>query len=201
MKRNIIFLIAALMAVPAFAGNAAKPAKSNYIPQFDADKNGHMTEDERAAGRKTRFETMDADKNGKLTRDEFVKGHSDWRKNRDANADILVDLGEYVTFFCGEEPKAGDTAKHPDAKKNHIECVVHRHALFLAEDTNKDGKISEAEHKTAKDKDFARMDKNTDGLIELDEFYVYSMPCGKTEAKPGKHHKAKSCPKETETKK
>ena len=173
MKLIATAILAALMAAPAFAQDQV--AKARYISAFDADKSGHMTVDEHKAGRQSRFNGMDANKDGKLSKDEFSTGHQDWHAKSDANKDGVVELGEYVTFFCGEEPKQGDTKKNQDSKKHYIDCVAHRHAIYAAEDLNRDGKVTAEEHKAASAASFDKMDKNADQLIALDEFYAFQI--------------------------
>ena len=159
------------MAAPAFAEN--QTAKAKYLAPFDADKNGQMTVAEHKAGRAERFNGMDTNKDGKLSKEEFTKGHGDWHSKADSNKDGVVELGEYVTFFCGEEPKQGDPKKNQDAKKHYIDCVAHRHAIYAVADVNKDGKVSAEEHATAAN--FDKMDTNGDQMIALDEFYAFQI--------------------------
>jgi len=163
------------MTMPAFATDNQQTAKAKYMRGFDADKNGHMSVAEHKAGRDTRFKAMDTDKNGKLSKEEFVKGHDEWQGKRDSNKDGIVEVGEFVTFFCGEEPKQGDKARHQDANKHYVDCVAHRKAIFAVEDANKDGKVTPEEHKAAKEAAFDKMDKNKDNFIILDEFYAFEI--------------------------
>jgi len=173
MKLIATAILAALMAAPAFAQDQV--AKVKYISAFDTDKSGHMTVAEHNAGRTARFDGMDANKDGKLNKEEFTNGHGDWHDKADANKDGIVELGEYVTFFCGEEPKQGDPKKHQDSKKHYVDCVAHRHAVYMAEDASKDGKVTAEEHKAASAAAFDKMDKNGDQMIALDEFYAFQV--------------------------
>ncbi|MDD4004344.1 MAG: hypothetical protein PHW69_03975 [Elusimicrobiaceae bacterium] len=172
------------IAVLGLLAAVAGPVKAAELPQnthtahmvpFDTDKNGVTTHEERQAGRKARFAEMDKNQDGKLSREEFAKGHLKWRGEMDANQDGLVELGEYVVFFCGEEPKKDDAAKHKSAGKHYTECVARRTAFYAEIDTDKNGKVTGSEHNASYDDSLKKMDRNADGIVELDEFYVFEV--------------------------
>ncbi|MDD5628984.1 MAG: hypothetical protein PHU21_07965 [Elusimicrobia bacterium] len=178
MRRTLALVFASVMlAAAAAAAPAAKPAKKSLHKQLDKNGNGVVSAAEAKSGAKERFKSLDKDKDGKLSADELVAGHMEWFNQQDSNSDGTVALAESIDFMCGPAPdKKG-------AGSAHTECVMVHTAVYKAADENGDGKLTKEEYEKYSRQQHAKVDKNQDGLIIVQESFAILMP---TYSKPGK---------------
>ncbi|MDO8986576.1 EF-hand domain-containing protein [Cypionkella sp.] len=86
----------------------------------------------------------------------------------DSNEDGALDAEEYVTF---DEARQNDVSSYEGAQRTQMQKVADRMGL-LANDLNKDGKVTREEFLAGADTWFAELDKNADGGITLDDFAI-----------------------------
>jgi Ca2+-binding EF-hand superfamily protein len=97
------------------------------------------------------FSALDTDKDGKISKAEFEANQPQRLKAADANKDGTVTEKEFENFVVKQaKERAGQ--------------------MFARLDTNKDGKIDDADAKQIADTRFDRVDANHDGSITRDEF-------------------------------
>ncbi|SNT10777.1 EF hand [Sphingomonas laterariae] len=165
--------LAALIAVPALAFQAAAPDRPAPPPQtrtaveasvkdhfakMDLNKDGAVTQQEIQAGRDARmkqraderFAALDTDKNGQISRAEFDAG-------RDRKRDGWAERG-------------GPGGKHHGMRGHHRGGGDHMGGrMFGMADADKDGKVTLAEATTARLQWFDKIDANKDGTISPEE--------------------------------
>jgi len=107
------------------------------------------------------FNRFDTNKDGNITSAEFMKvGEQDFQAF-DANKDGNLTKDEFL------DPKPRHLGKVSDADLEQAKQVWTQQFDYL--DTDKNGKLSEAEHQKAGKRSFARMDTNKDNEITLPE--------------------------------
>jgi hypothetical protein len=167
------------------------------LKNADADKDGKISKEEVAAWQETMFTQADANKDGTLTPGEmreFRKARMDaWRDARRAER---AGNGQGPDDADIAEGAAPPPPGGPDGKPGHREMAdgergPGRHhgdgprhgmrdgmgqrgmmpgvAMVRMADTDENGQISRAEATAAVDKMFARMDRNKDGVITIDD--------------------------------
>lgn len=136
------------------------------LKQFDTNGDMKISKDELKAGVDKVFDQIDTNKDGEITPGELRA----YRQER-------------VKAWKAEHAKASnDTAKADQAddnggkhhgKNQHgrfmREAMIRTTLLFQRIDTDENGQISKQEAENAADKLFARMDRNHDGVISLDD--------------------------------
>jgi EF hand len=168
------------------------------LKNADANKDGKISKEEVAAWQETMFTGADANKDGTLTPGEMREFHEtrmkEWRDNRRAERagdDQGPDDADIAEGAAPPPPPGG-----PEGKPGHREMAggergPGRHhgdgprhgmrdgmgprgmmpgiAMVRMADTDENGQISRAEATEAVDKMFARMDRNKDGMITIDD--------------------------------
>ncbi|NKL02465.1 calcium-binding protein [Rhizobium leguminosarum bv. viciae] len=147
------------------------------LKQFDTNKDGQISKDEATTGIDKIFAAIDTNKDGSLTPGEIrthrqtqMQAMRDQRKqeagkNKDANA----------------APTAPETADNNDQGRpprdghdghrwmRHGGNFMRASLMMQRIDTDQNGQISKQEAEAAFDKLFARMDRNKDGVISIDD--------------------------------
>lgn len=97
------------------------------------------------------FSALDTNKDGKISKDEFEANRPERMKTADANSDGKVTKKEFEDFIVKQARERADR-------------------MFAKMDTNKDGRLDDADAKMVADERFDRVDANHDGYITKDEF-------------------------------
>jgi Ca2+-binding EF-hand superfamily protein len=149
---------------------ASLPGKKNVETRFvdtDTDKDGFVTKEEHTADF---FKRKDTDNDGKLSLVEYTANAPDSKKSeslfktRDTNNDGFLSLEEF------SPPKARKVSSKPASKTD----------FFVRIDTDKDGKLSRAEHAAAfpnsknADASFDKKDTDKDGVVSAEEYKAAS---------------------------
>jgi hypothetical protein len=152
-SRGLLFSFCLLLATSAgaFAGTM----------QGDANTDGKLTCGEAQAQASARFTSMDSEKNKALSMDEMETGMTHIHKDMDADRDGMVNVEEYVTYWCGAAPTAKDKKASTKGSKQ---------PQFAKTDTNKDGSISPAECTALWTIRFNDADDNNDGKLTGQEY-------------------------------
>ncbi|TBB95810.1 calcium-binding protein [Rhizobium ruizarguesonis] len=147
------------------------------LKQFDTNKDGQVSKDEATAGIDKIFAAIDTNKDGSLTPGEIreyrktqMQAMRDQRKqqageNKDANA----------APTAPETADNNDQGRPPRDGRDGHRWMRHggnfmRASLMMQRiDTDQNGQISKQEAEAAFDKLFARMDRNKDGVISIDD--------------------------------
>ncbi|MBX5165902.1 MULTISPECIES: calcium-binding protein [unclassified Rhizobium] len=150
------------------------------LKQFDANKDGQVTKEEATAGLDKVFAAIDTNQDGSLTPGEIreyqktqMQAMKDQRK-QDAGETKDADT-------AAATPEDNDQARPPreghgghDGRDGH-HWMRHGGNFMRASmmmhrvDTDQNGQISKQEAVAAFDKLFARMDRNKDGVISIDD--------------------------------
>jgi hypothetical protein len=179
-SRGLFFSLCLLLATSAgvFAGTM----------QGDANTDGKLTCGEAKAQASARFASMDTGKNKALSMDEMEQGMTGIHKQMDTNRDGMVNVEEYVTYWCGAAPAEGvkkASAKGStqpqfskmDANKNGTvepaECAAIWTIRFNDADDNKDGKLTRQEYTQSMIMWFGDMDVNKDSSVSVTEWTNY----------------------------
>ncbi|QCI98914.1 EF-hand domain-containing protein [Agrobacterium larrymoorei] len=135
----------------------------------DTNKDGKITKEEFAARQDALFTEIDANKDGSITPKEM----RDYRKAkmeawREANPRPEKENAKV------EGDKAGKhEGKRHEAREDGKGMGKGRHGkmngMFAMADTDGNGQISKAEFTAAGEKMFARLDRNNDGVISIDD--------------------------------
>lgn len=144
------------------------------LKQFDTNKDGQVSKEEATDGIDKVFAAIDTNNDGSLTPGEIrqyrqaqMKAMRDQRKqdagtNSDANAapaaPETADNNDH-----GRPPRDGHRWMH------HGGNIVRASIMMQRIDTDQNGQISKQEAEAAFDKLFARMDRNKDGVISIDD--------------------------------
>lgn len=163
----------------------------------DANDDGRLTCGEAKAQASERFKKMDTDKNKALSMDEMESGMTGIHKAMDADGDKLVNVEEYLTYWCGGAPATPAPAKKPAAKGSarpqfnktdtnrdgvvsQAECVALWTIRFNDADADKDGKLTSKEYTQSLIMWFGDMDSSKDSSVTTTEWTSYWV--GKCEA-------------------
>lgn len=149
----------------------------------DANKDGQISREEFDAARDRLFTEIDADKDGSITPKEF-------REYREAKLEAFRKdhpraEGDEARGPDGAPPpppheKAGDEGKGPHGEGRHHKGKdrkgddrrwgkAHGGGMLRMLDTDENGQVSKAEFNTGADRLFERLDRNKDGVINIDD--------------------------------
>ncbi|MGR9244298.1 EF-hand domain-containing protein [Rhizobium leguminosarum] len=147
------------------------------LKQFDTNKDGQVSKDEATAGLDKIFAAIDTNKDGSLTPGEIreyrktqMQAMRDQRKqeageNKDANAaPETADNNDQ-----GRPPREGHDGRDGRRWMRHGGNIMRASIMMQRVDTDQNGQISKQEATAAFDKLFARMDRNKDGVISIDD--------------------------------
>ncbi|WEA25838.1 EF-hand domain-containing protein [Rhizobium binxianense] len=147
------------------------------LKQFDTNKDGQISKDEATAGIDKIFAAIDTNHDGSLTPGEIgayqkaqLQAMRDQRKqdagdNKDADtADATPDNNDQ-----GQPPQAGHEGRDGHRWMHHGGNIMRASIMMHRVDTDQNGQISKQEAEAAIDKLFARMDRNKDGVISIDD--------------------------------
>ncbi|MGO7449552.1 calcium-binding protein [Rhizobium ruizarguesonis] len=150
------------------------------LKQFDTNKDGQISKDEATAGIDKIFAAIDTNKDGSLTLGEIreyrktqMQAMRDQRKqeageNKDANAaptaPETADNNDQ-----GRPPRDGHDGRDGHRWMRHGGNFMRASLMMQRIDTDQNGQISKQEAEAAFDKLFARMDRNKDGVISIDD--------------------------------
>ncbi|MGO7032620.1 calcium-binding protein [Rhizobium ruizarguesonis] len=150
------------------------------LKQFDTNKDGQISKDEATAGIDKIFAAIDTNKDGSLTPGEIreyrktqMQPMRDQRKqeageNKDANAaptaPETADNNDQ-----GRPPRDGHDGRDGHRWMRHGGNFMRASLMMQRIDTDQNGQISKQEAEAAFDKLFARMDRNKDGVISIDD--------------------------------
>ncbi|MBY5639692.1 calcium-binding protein [Rhizobium leguminosarum] len=147
------------------------------LKQFDTNKDGQVSKDEATTGLDKIFAAIDINKDGSLTPGEIreyrktqMQAMRDQRKqgageNKDANAaPETADNNDQ-----GRPPREGHDGRDGHRWMRHGGNIMRASVMMHRIDTDENGQISKQEATAAFDKLFARMDRNKDGVISIDD--------------------------------
>ncbi|TNB46139.1 hypothetical protein FF124_19740 [Martelella lutilitoris] len=179
-------------AMPSIARDMRGPApvERGYIfllKTADADKNGKITEEEVAAFQDGRFATIDVNGDGVITPGEFADYRkakiAEFRKtnprpeSQEKRAAMARDQDD--DSRQGYKPRMamrddGSRRMGPDGERRRSEWNGHhrgdmQRVFFIRADSDRSGQISQEEFAALSAKMFARMDRNGDMVITVDD--------------------------------
>ena len=150
------------------------------LKQFDTNKDGQVSKQEATDGIDKVFAAIDTNNDGSLTPGEIrqyrqaqMKAMRDQRKqdagtNSDANAapaaPETADNNDH-----GHQPRDGHGGRDGHPWMHHGGNIMRASIMMQRIDTDQNGQISKQEAEAAFDKLFARMDRNKDGVISIDD--------------------------------
>ncbi|MBY3234618.1 calcium-binding protein [Rhizobium laguerreae] len=150
------------------------------LKQSDTNKDGQISKDEATAGIDKMFAAIDTNKDGSLTPGEIrtyrqtqMQAMRDQRKqeageNKDANAaptaPETADNNDQ-----GRPPRNGHDGRDGHRWMRHGGNFMRASLMMQRIDTDQNGQISKQEATAAFDKLFARMDRNKDDVISIDD--------------------------------
>ena len=158
----------------------------------DADKNAQISKEELSARQEALFSEMDADKDGTLIPGEMRASREakmeEFRKDnpRPDRAERREERRQEMAQNNGDGDDADDSKDRPGRRGDHADrrheggrMGMHHGGrmgpqmggmqLIRQADTDENGQFSKAEVTAAVDKLFARMDRNEDGVISIDD--------------------------------
>ncbi|MBB3946592.1 Ca2+-binding EF-hand superfamily protein [Rhizobium skierniewicense] len=170
------------MAAPRGPGRDGPPMRPELayvylLKMADTNKDGKVSKEEFAARQDALFTEIDASKDGSITPKEM----RDYRR------------AKMEAYRAANPRPEREDAKGPDGKKGGPEQADHKgepgrkhegreggrggmggkggkmNGMFAMADTDGNGQISKAEFTAAGEKMFTRLDKNTDGVISIDD--------------------------------
>ncbi len=172
-----------LLVVGALGVHAAEPMA---CMQGDADRDGAISCGEAKSFATERFIGMDQNSDRRLNIDEMEAGMGGIHRAMDTDGSGLVDVREYVAYWCGDTPKKGRSAvrgnKQPQFRKMDTnrdgtvssgECVALWTVRFHDADDNHDGKLTAKEYVQSVIIWFADMDPNRDSEVTVSEWNNY----------------------------
>lgn len=184
-SRGLLFSLCLLLATSAGALAGTM--------QGDANNDGKLTCGEAKALSSDRFSKMDTGRNKALSMDEMEAGMTGIHKAMDADGDKLVNVEEYLTYWCGAAPettvKTGKGNAKPQFKKmdtnndgsiSPAECVALWTVRFNDADSDNDGKLTPKEYTQSLIMWFGDMDVSKDSSVTVSEWNSYWV--GKCEA-------------------
>jgi hypothetical protein len=158
---TVAIAISAAQTLAAQAGSSARAAPSPAAPPpvpratFIATMDGE-------------FRKMDADHNNVLTRKEV----EDFQR---AMAGIAIDNRRRALFAALDADHNGQLTSQEFARLRFPAPPVNATPLLNQTDLNKDGSVSLVEHRTAKLRNFDRMDTDQDGVVTAAEMKAAGM--------------------------
>lgn len=172
----VLGVAAEAFAAPRHGGRMSpEVAYVRMLKQDDANKDGRITAEEAKAGAEKLFAAIDANNDGSITPGEFRAYRKEQREQRRA---------EWKKMKAERETAQNDEAKMPDGDRDGMKPRHHgnrheagRHGnkwgkgamLFRIADTDENGQLSKQEAADAAAKMFARLDRNKDGVISIDD--------------------------------
>lgn len=167
------------------------------LKQFDTNKDGQITKDELMSGGEAMFVAIDTDKDGSITPGEFRAYQKEKRKamheerqkareerqkadagtdNKAKPDDMAMADGNDGPDKKGADGKGGGDMKRHEGRHGDRELRHGKHhggkmgaRLIRFADKDENGQISKEEAKALGEKMFARMDRNKDGVISIDD--------------------------------
>jgi hypothetical protein len=190
-----MFFTLSLLIIGALSAGAA--GTPSALPG-DTDQDGAISCAEAKQTATDRHNRMDANNDGSITMGEFEAGTAKNFEAVDTDKSGMVNVKEYVVFWCGAPPKEAKTSKKSthggkhslhkkmDSNRNRKvtgdECAVYWTAFFSDVDENKDGSITKDEFGKKMVERYSEMDVNKDGSVTLTEyadFWVGTCQAGK----------------------
>jgi Ca2+-binding EF-hand superfamily protein len=168
------------MAAPRGPGKDGPPMRPELayvylLKTADTNKDGKISKEEFAARQDALFTQIDADKDGTVTPKEM----RDFRKARMDEYRAANPRPEREKMEGRDGKKGGPEHAERDGKGHEGRKHEGReggkrpggrmNAMFAMVDTDGNGQISKAEYTAAGEKMFTRLDKNTDGVISIDD--------------------------------
>ncbi|ACT58973.1 EF-hand domain-containing protein [Hirschia baltica] len=156
---------------------AVKEKWMERIAEFDTDGNGELSDTEKAAIKKMRFDAADADKSGGVTLEELTaynQSRMDQRKEEmaarhfsriDKDGDGVASLEEFDNGMRKMSKHKGKS-KGQWSQKGQKQMRAEMIEKF---DADGDGKLSDAEKDAAKRAKFEAIDANSDGKLTSEE--------------------------------
>ena len=117
--------------------------------RMDTNNDGVVDQADRQARMAERFSRMDGDGNGAISQAEFMAAHEQMRENRSERREARAERGG------GKMMRRGGRG--------------HRGGMLQAADANNDGRLTQAEVRTAALARFDRVDTDGDGTITVEE--------------------------------
>lgn len=147
------------------------------LKQFDTNKDGKVSKDEATEGVDKIFAAIDTNNDGSLTPGEI-------RQYRQTEMKAMRDQGKQNAGENSDANAAPETSDNSDQGRpprddhdgrgghhwmRHGGNIMNASIMLHRIDTDENGQISKQEAETAMDKLFARMDRNKDGVISIDD--------------------------------
>lgn len=142
-----VLLTAAAVALLSTTAQAAPHGQSDFVRDYDTDKDGVVTQAEFDAVRASRLKAMDTDGDGKVSEAEYV--------------------GEYVARLDAE--LAASTASAEEKAKIREGQIKQAHVRYGVLDKDKNGDLTAAEFAASGARAFAEQDGNGDGVVKAGE--------------------------------
>ena len=141
MKFRPLLLLA--LALPTTVALAAPHEGSAFIRDFDADRDGQVTLAEFGGARHARFKATDANGDGTVSEEEYLNEYRARLEQQLAASDLA------------EEKKTEERQRQ----------IRQTHVRFGVLDTDKDGKMTEAEYNASGARAFAEQDDDKNGIV------------------------------------
>lgn len=189
MRRPIttgIFLTLSLLLAGALSAVAA--GTPSALPG-DTNRDGAISCGELKQQAAERHDRMDANKDKSLTMGEFEAGITKNIEAMDTDKNGMVDVQEYVVYWCGapsKDVKTPKKARHGSKQSLHRkmdangngkvtgdECTAFWTVMFTDVDANKDGLITRDEYGNKAVEWYSEFDVNKDGSVTITEYADY----------------------------
>lgn len=200
LSRCGLLLLAMSAATPVLAqsrlGASAHGTSQGFVAQYDADGDGRVTLAEFEQARRARYDGMDADGDGRVTEAEYV---GEYRQRQleeqqatrhaqvaqtltrhaalDADKDGHVSRAEYDAsgerIWANHRKQLQEAPKATGERPRSRELMPTTHSvqgMLALYDADGDGKVDEAEFRTARDAAFKATDRDGDGRLDLAEY-------------------------------
>jgi len=159
---TVFLALLTLWTCGAHAEEAAQPGKAAGRKNASGRAAGTgVAKEQKEAPLKAQFQTLDKNGDLQLSVDEFNAGYRERFSKMDKDEDDRASLDEYLDFFCRPpQDEAGRKGGRPAAHKN----------IFLNADANQDHLLSIEEYTAESRREFDRLNKNRDGVLDISEF-------------------------------